>query len=442
MSMTNTLFTWIHLSDIHVGHGDAKHAQDQKLVLNELKNDIRSAASRGVPAPDAIFVTGDLAFSGSVRSKTEYKRVGVWLTEIATSVSIPAEKIFVVPGNHDVQRNVEENDPNVAQMLKKLRSGKLKIDNILADKEKRALLAKRMHNYLKFAKQFAPANCLPEPRRADLFWSHRLKVSDELTFHLVGLNTALLAAKEEDKYGDFLRLQAGTGQIAHAFSSSSSDSQEELSIVLSHHPFNWLRDGDEVTAAVKKYAHIQLCGHVHNAESAQQRSGSGQELVTVIAGAVHEDASLVPTTYRHGYSFASVWVRDDGRLMLRIWPRLWSKNFEFRVDKDSIPATDGKGQTYCEDFVDHVLRLTTTIAPIVKNMAAVAFAVPTSATFNEVKCKALKDERDLLIAQYKEVSAAMLYALNPADRVVLRRQLDALEKRLAQVEAGIQKVCS
>ena len=440
--MTNILFTWIHLSDIHVGHGDAKHAEDQKLVLNELKNDIRGAAGRGVPPPNAIFVTGDLAFSGSTLDKTEYKRVGNWLNEIATSVSVSAEKIFVVPGNHDAQRDVERRDPNVAKMLKELRAGKLKIDNVLANKVKRALLAKRMKNYLDFAREFAPANGLPGPRRADLFWSYRLKISDVLTFHFVGLNTALLAAKEEDEYGDFFKLQAGTGQIAYAFASSSSDSQNELSIVLSHHPFDWLRDGDEVRAAVKKYAHVHLCGHVHNAQSVRQVAGSGQDIVTVVAGAVHEDAGSAPTTHRHGYSFASVWVRDDGRLMLRIWPRLWSKNFDFRVDKDSIPTTDEKGKAYREDFVDLELRLKTTAAPAgVDGNAVVLAGRPASTTGQQLKCQMLREQRDLLIEQYKLVSAAAIYSLNPADKVVLKRQLGTIEEELAQVEEDIQKFC-
>lgn len=441
MSTIKPLFTWIHLSDIHIGHGDPKHLEYQKLVLNGLKSDIRSAPARDVPPADAIFVTGDLAFSGSTRNKDEYKRVATLLKQISTSVSLTVDRVFTVPGNHDVQRNVEESNPTVSLMLEKLRSGEVKIDTVLADKEKRLLLGQRLSNYLTFAKGFAPANCLPKPRRADLFWSHKLKVSSELTLQLVGMNTAFLAAKEEDEYGDFLKLQAGTAQLAHAFSSAMDESTRELRIVLSHHPFNWLRDGAEVTAVAKKYAHIHLCGHVHNAESVRALSGSGQETITITAGAVHEEVRDDPTTYRHGYNFAAVWERNDGQLLLRVWPRLWSKNFEFRVDKDSIPATDENGKPYRETYVDHKLRPNTSTKAAITNRDALT-PNRTSDTLANTKCTLLREQRDLLIEQYREVGAKMLYALDPADKVIMTKQLEAIEKKIVQIEREIEKVGS
>jgi predicted MPP superfamily phosphohydrolase len=440
MTTITPLFTWIHLSDIHDGHGDAKHAEDQKLVLNELKNDISRAAALDLPSPNAIFVTGDLAFSGSARDKDEYKRVGTWLREIATKVSLSVDRVFVVPGNHDVERNVEENDPAVASMLKELRSGELKVDNILADKEKRTLLGRRFSNYLEFAKEFAPASCFPEPRRADLFWSHKLKITADVTLLLVGMNTALLAAKEEDEYNDFRRLESGTAQLAHAFSSTMDESPKELRIVLSHHPFNWLRDGAEVRAVARKYAHIHLCGHVHDPESSRELSGSGQQIITVTAGAVHEEAREDPTTYRHGYNFASIWQRNDRQLMLRVWPRVWSKNFEFRVDQNSIPAMDAKGKQYREAYVDHELQLSLS-APNVTRSLDDATPNQSSESLADIKCKSLIEQRNLLIEQYKAVGAKMIYALDPADKVIMTKQLEAIEKKLAEVEAEIQKLC-
>lgn len=374
MSTIKPLFTWIHLSDIHVGHGDANHAADQELVLNELKNDLRDAAAQYLPPPDAIFVTGDLAFSGNVLNKDEYKRVGTWLRQIAALVSLSEDRIFIVPGNHDVQRNVEENDSNVLAMLKQLRAGELKVDNVLADRGNALLLRSRFSNYLSFAKTFAPA-CLSKPRATELFWTHELPVSSKLTLLLVGLNTALLATKEEDEFGDRLRLQSGTKQLAHAFS-ALDQSPNQLRILLSHHPFDWLRDGVDVAATTRKYAHVHLCGHVHNAETSHVVFGSGQQMITVTAGAVHEDAKTDTTTYRHGYNFAAVWERDDGRRMLRVWPRAWSKNREFRVDRDSLPGKDERGDDYRETYVDHELPLNPLTPKRIQNYGRSAQRIP------------------------------------------------------------------
>ena len=65
------LFTWIHLSDFHFGHGDSSHSWDQQLVLKALREDIAALQTQKLPAPDALLVTGDIAFSGGVRKKTE-----------------------------------------------------------------------------------------------------------------------------------------------------------------------------------------------------------------------------------------------------------------------------------------------------------------------------------------------------------------------------------
>jgi 3',5'-cyclic AMP phosphodiesterase CpdA len=131
MSTYEPLFTWVHLSDVHMGHGDVTHGWNQQIILASLQEDIRQASGRDVPALDAMLVTGDLAFSGNVRKSDEYTRVGKWLQKTANSVAIGKERIFVIPGNHDIQRNVEERDQNVDRLLRRLRSGEESIDNAL-----------------------------------------------------------------------------------------------------------------------------------------------------------------------------------------------------------------------------------------------------------------------------------------------------------------------
>lgn len=263
MSDFDPVFTWVHLSDIHMGHGDAEHGWNQKIVLAALQEDIQDAASRGVPAISAILVTGDLAFSGGARSHDEYQRVGSWLGEIAELLSLGSDKIFVIPGNHDVQRNVEEEDEDVARLLMSLRSDEKRIDNALSDGTERVLLTKRVQNYLDFAKEFAPTNADAASEAYKLFWTHRIEASEVLKVRLAGFNTALLCAKEVDEYGDLGKLQLGQEQIARAFTQTPIVRDQEVVIALSHHPLNWLRDKDRASLAIRRYAHVHLCGHVH-----------------------------------------------------------------------------------------------------------------------------------------------------------------------------------
>jgi 3',5'-cyclic AMP phosphodiesterase CpdA len=138
--MPGPLFTWIHLSDIHFGHGAPSHQYDQKLVLARLQRDLDDA--RGEPGgppqkPDAIFVTGDIAFSGNGmvrppdKEAHEYADAAKWLLDVAARVGLGAGDIFVVPGNHDVDR-VKDKDDYTEIVMTALRRGDRELDAVLS----------------------------------------------------------------------------------------------------------------------------------------------------------------------------------------------------------------------------------------------------------------------------------------------------------------------
>src|SRR5262245_10776455 len=123
--MEETLFAWVHLSDIHVGHGDKSHGWDQELVLDRLVEDLPKARELGAPQPDALLVTGDVAFSGAGRSADEYERAEKRLLQIGGAVGLGADRIFTVPGNHDVNRGADKS-PFVGTFIEGLRKGEVK----------------------------------------------------------------------------------------------------------------------------------------------------------------------------------------------------------------------------------------------------------------------------------------------------------------------------
>ncbi|WP_437968851.1 TIR domain-containing protein [Sorangium sp. So ce260] len=361
--MATTLFSWIHLSDIHFGHGSAGDRWDQRRVLHLVRTDIAAMVGRGTVKPDAILVTGDVAFSGNARKPApdqeprEYADATVWLKGIAGDVGIAPQDIFVVPGNHDVNRKVDDDD-DVARLIRDLREGVALLDSELAKPKMRARLASRMSAYLEFAAQFAPACRLPPAAPEErLFWTYRMEQSG-LRLRLVGLNTALLAADERTFGEDRGRLRVGVEQVTRAVLDPPV-ARDELVIALSHHPLRagWVADERDVDTWIRSQMHIHLSGHVHQADTEMSRAGSGGEFVRVTAGAAHgEQEPNVPAA--HGYSFASVMRDDAGKLWLRVWPRRWSPTkAAFQPDADNLSGLD-EGRIY----EDHALRLR--LAPV------------------------------------------------------------------------------
>jgi predicted MPP superfamily phosphohydrolase len=329
------LFSWVQLSDTHFGHGDVAQGLDRQLVLRELHRDIENFKKHKLPRPDAFFITGDIAFSGSILAESEYKDAYEWISGLAEAVNLEAEQIFVVPGNHDVQRDVEQRNRKAARLLESLRSGVEKIDNVLSRPDDKFLLTSRLGNYLEFAKNFTFG-------ADELYWMRRVSVNSNLIIRVIGLNTAVLCADDHDK----ARIELGKTQLLHAFLSEDIDDNEVV-IVLTHHPFDWLRDYKSASELTAKYAHMHLCGHIHEAHNEHYRSGGGSDFVRIVSGAAHD--ALSSDAARFGYSFGAL-VKEDGKIAVRIWPRLWSqKNCDFRPDVENIPVLG--------EFAQHPLRI-------------------------------------------------------------------------------------
>ena len=120
-------------------------------------------------------MTGDVAYSGDARSGSggrpdqEYADAKDFLLKLGQTTGLTAQNIFVIPGNHDVQRSADQ-DHAIRRLVGTLRSGGESLDEALAHPQDRALLAKRQANYLRFAADFAPAVLGPVAAPEDRLW--------------------------------------------------------------------------------------------------------------------------------------------------------------------------------------------------------------------------------------------------------------------------------
>jgi calcineurin-like phosphoesterase family protein len=330
--MTSTpLFSWLHISDLHFGHGSAGHRWDQRLVLEALQRDAAALTARAGLVPNAVLVTGDVAFSGD---PAQYQDAVKWLNGLAKRED--GTLTLVVPGNHDVDRAADRHRAT-KRLVWAIREGHEELDAALEDPEDRDRLAGRMKAYIDFAKQCNLADGTGD----DLWWSRPVSGSPRLPVRIVGLNTALLAADGRDKG----RLRLGRAMIAQTLGAGAAKpSANEAVIVMSHHPLDqgWLADEREITGWLRQKAHIHLCGHVHEAASQAVWAGSGTGIVHVVAGAAHGEQMPEGVPAGHGYNLAALFAGDDGSVRLRVWPRKWSdRNKDFRADVDGVDEARG-----------------------------------------------------------------------------------------------------
>lgn len=89
---------FLHISDLHL---DSSRRYDQDRVLDGLLTFLERDRA-GFPL-DLIFVTGDLARTGK---PDQYGLVVKLFEALMDRTGVPPERLFVVPGNHDVDRDV------------------------------------------------------------------------------------------------------------------------------------------------------------------------------------------------------------------------------------------------------------------------------------------------------------------------------------------------
>ena len=336
MAETSTLLSWLHLSDIHFGHGDRSYILDQASMLQALERDIALLVKeRRVPPPELLFLTGDVAFSAGERNHVvdEYGAAAAFLTRIIGSLRIDPSNVFSVPGNHDVRRASASSPEEL--LLAEIREGGQLPENVAPART--AELSARLDRYLAFV-----SNAPIAQECGASHWTAGRKSASGLKFRVFGLNSAWLSNDNRD----FGRLRFAPGSLA-AFSGGLDKS---LRFLLTHHPFGlgWMAE-EAITADRVRDAHVHLCGHVHEHGSQMHGRHNLTSTISIVAGAVHMDKAAVPpdagvrvrdAIVGHGYSFGSVCMASGQphTLHVRIYPRRWSRrNNSYRWDVDELP---------------------------------------------------------------------------------------------------------
>lgn len=230
--------TWLHLSDFHFAK---EGGWDRSGTLKALHRFLDDRVASGW-SPDFIFATGDLAWSGA---KEEFDQAQVFFRDLAKSLRLSEDefrsRLFVIPGNHDVDRKAM--GPLDEGMLSLLlgKEGAAR-QELLAETFKDAptmkLLGKRLAKYYQFTEnQLGAARRVPEERP----WRVDFREVAGVEVAILQLNTACFSGPRDAPE----KLLLGRHQVDEALAEAST---ARLRIVLQHHPFGFLADGREVKA--------------------------------------------------------------------------------------------------------------------------------------------------------------------------------------------------
>ena len=238
---------WLHISDFHFRAGDP---YDRNVVLRALVEAVKRYRANG-RSPDLIFATGDIANSGQV---AEYELASAFFDKLLAAADLDKRRLFVVPGNHDVDRARGE------------------------------ALVRTLDTREKADRYFSPATPMPHIRDkqgAFMSWHNRYfdgirAMPDNSTCGLgevvdvrgqrigiLPINGAIFCQDDDDHGKLFIgrrSLEAAAEQLGALGA--------ELNVALVHHPLDWLSpvEGANIRSRIQCSIDVLLRGHLHETD--------------------------------------------------------------------------------------------------------------------------------------------------------------------------------
>jgi predicted phosphodiesterase len=265
--------SWLHISDIHMRLSDA---WSHDVVLKAMCDDIARQRNEGASF-DFVLVTGDVAFSGNV---DEYHLATGLFDAISTASGAEKERIFCVPGNHDVDR---ERQKLCFVGARNYFESQNRLDALLYPGEELDTLLKREENYRNFQRTYFSEQA--RTGTADGLGYVSLITIDGVKLAIVGLDSAWLANGGIEDHG---KLLIGERQAINGLSLANTFNPHII-IAMAHHPFHVLQEFDRVTVQnrIEHGCHFFHCGHLHEPES-RNVGPTGSGCLTLTAGASFE----------------------------------------------------------------------------------------------------------------------------------------------------------
>ncbi|MDG9926525.1 MULTISPECIES: metallophosphoesterase [unclassified Pseudomonas] len=258
---------WLHLSDFHFGKKPYSTYQQPLVARKLIEHVIARSTKEG--GPDLVFITGDIANSGQ---SSEYALFNdhVIFPLLAHFGDDFIDNIFLVPGNHDVQREVQRNFGRNEHLS--LDSGNF--EPTAESLKDRADLVERLKGFITspFASELSAFEGKEGVYRRELNFGEK-KVG------ILGINTSWLCRDNNDKG----MLTPGVPIIRDALEQGADC---DLTFVLGHHPLDWYSPShaEPIRTLFARYNVIYLYGHMHKVWGKPEYA-NGSAFMTIQAGA-------------------------------------------------------------------------------------------------------------------------------------------------------------
>lgn len=399
----------LHLSDIHFRSPQCLRpdTDPDRPFRTRMLQDIRSQVQK-LGAVHAILIGGDIAFKAA---KDEYDAAMTWIEDLLKISQCPIARVYVIPGNHDIDRGIVAKTLSVKNAQAAIVSAspdrrEATLREQFEDVETGGALLKPMAAYNDFAKYFGCQIYSPD----HLYWKQDLELDGGVRLRLHGLTSTILSGRNgaDDAKGKLYLSPLQTGL---------DPEDNVVNLVIVHHPPDWCLDTDVIEDDFNDRAAIHLFGHKH-----RQRVSRDNRYIRIGAPAVNPDR--YENGFEPGYNLIDVSVSGTGaerRLKIEAHLRYLQRNpeqFICRLDgQDSIyrHQISIPDQTVTENAIDWAMAP----AELKVAMSMPSLHVPPSSAVDTEAAMSDEPTRNLVFRFWK---------LNMSGRREIAQKLKLLEK--------------
>lgn len=305
----------LHISDIHFDNGNREVFDNliKQPFFETLKNEIRTKKI------DLVFLTGDLINKGTggfTTSEEAFESFDkTFLQPLQQLLMIDKANIIICPGNHDVNRDLD--DPNDGKTLFENTKDKEKLTELIkTSREIKAVTGlKKLLPFKLFEKKYYQNN---NNSSISLFDSFHERKIQEIDIGILALNTAWSPLLNDSK------ILFGKDQIDIHRAKLPSN---QLNILLSHYQLDNCLDLDTSISALTNPFNLCCCGHKHSTASHIIQNTTGNKIVYSFSkGLMQYNVNETDYNYLNGFSLLNLNIEETIK-DINIQPYIYSKDF-------------------------------------------------------------------------------------------------------------------
>ncbi len=256
----------LHLSDLHTKAAKEPERWRRRRVLGSAwEANLDALLDDG--RIDLVCFTGDAAHSGK---REEFVEAGEFLLGLLERLHLDRDRLFVVPGNHDIDRDLQPDawsglrdaawEVDDLSLARWLAGGRAPLGIEL---EWRDQILERQAAYRAWVRLGLGRNDLDPTAGTHGQLGYRVTLDRFRTpVHIIGLDTAWLCGDDHDPG----RLRLTDDQVMRHLTDEDGKPLSGLRLVLQHHPLHELADGSQARKLLADHADLVLRGHLHETE--------------------------------------------------------------------------------------------------------------------------------------------------------------------------------